>query len=84
MGNPEVREEIRRIMGYYLSLGVAGFRVDAIPFILETQEPGKAKGRKIRFEYLEEMRSFLQWRRGDAVLLRRGERGAEGCEKIFW
>ena len=68
MGNPKVRAEVHRIMNYWLSLGVAGFRVDALPFILETQEPGKTK-RKIRFEYLEEMRRFLQWRRGDAVLL---------------
>ncbi|MGC1480125.1 MAG: alpha-amylase family protein [Chthoniobacterales bacterium] len=83
MGNPEVRAEIRRIMGYYLSLGVAGFRVDAIPFILETQEPGKTKGRKIRFEYLEEMRSFLQWRRGDAVLLGEANVAPKDSKKYF-
>lgn len=83
MGNPAVREEIRRIMGYYLSLGVAGFRVDAIPFILETQEPGKTKGRKIRFEYLEEMRRFLQWRRGDAVLLGEANVVPKDAKKYF-
>ena len=66
--NPEVREEIERIMGYWLQLGVAGFRVDAVPFILESPAPGKKKP-KMRFEYLEEMRRFLQWRRGDAILL---------------
>ena len=66
--NPEVRAEIHRIMGYWLELGVAGFRVDALPFILETQVPGNTK-RTIRFEYLREMRRFLQWRRGDAILL---------------
>lgn len=66
--NPDVRTEIRRIMGYWLQLGVAGFRVDAVPFILETPAPGKAKP-KMKFEYLKEMRRFLQWRRGDAVLL---------------
>ena len=69
MSNPAVRREVLRIMGYYLALGVAGFRVDAVPFVLETQEPGQAGRRKIRFEILEEMRRFLQWRRGDAVLL---------------
>ena len=41
--NPEVRAEIRRIMGFWLELGVAGFRVDAVPFILESQVPGKSK-----------------------------------------
>jgi maltose alpha-D-glucosyltransferase/alpha-amylase len=42
--NPEVRTEIRRIMGYWLQLGVAGFRVDAVPFIIET--PGKGTGER--------------------------------------
>jgi maltose alpha-D-glucosyltransferase/alpha-amylase len=66
-GNPEVRTEIQRIMGYWLQLGVSGFRVDAVPFIIETQEP---ETRHIRqFQYLSDMRDFLQWREGDAILL---------------
>ena len=69
MDNPEVRTEVRRIMGFWLQLGVSGFRVDAVPFILEaTPQPGRRKPR-LRFEYLTEMRRFLQWRAGDAVLL---------------
>lgn len=68
MGNPEVRTEIRRIMGYWLELGVAGFRVDAVPFIIETPAPGKKKS-VMRYEFLSEMRNFLQWRCGDAILL---------------
>ena len=35
MDHPPVRAEIRRIMGYWLELGVEGFRVDAVPFLLE-------------------------------------------------
>lgn len=66
--NEEVRAEIRRIMGYWLELGVEGFRVDAVPFILETQHP-RQPDQKIRFEYLREMRRFLQWRKGPAILL---------------
>ncbi|WP_454062557.1 alpha-amylase family protein [Candidatus Nitrospira salsa] len=68
MDNPEVRTEIRRIMGYWLELGVAGFRVDAVPFIIETPAPGKKKP-VMQYHYLGEMRKFLQWRRGDAILL---------------
>lgn len=66
--NEEVRAEIRRIMGYWIELGIEGFRVDAVPFILETQHPGQPD-KKIRFEYLREMRRFLQWRKGNAILL---------------
>src|SRR5262249_4997583 len=65
--NPAVKTEIQRIMGYWLELGVSGFRVDAVPFIIETQEPGKKHIRQ--YEYLSELRSFLQWREGDAILL---------------
>jgi maltose alpha-D-glucosyltransferase / alpha-amylase len=68
MENPQVRAEIRRIVGYWLQMGVEGFRVDAVPFILETPVPGLGKP-ELRFEYLHEIRRFLQWRRGDAVLL---------------
>jgi maltose alpha-D-glucosyltransferase/alpha-amylase len=66
--NPAVREEIRRIMGYWLELGVDGFRVDAVPFILESAAPGPAKP-ELNFEYLYDMRRFAQWRRAGAVLL---------------
>ncbi len=34
--NPAVQEEIRKIMGFWLEIGVSGFRVDAVPFIIET------------------------------------------------
>ena len=68
MDNPRVREEVRRIMGFWLQLGVAGFRVDAVPFVLEKPPCGRSKQR-IHFEYLREFREFLQWRVGDAVLL---------------
>ncbi|PPK84394.1 maltose alpha-D-glucosyltransferase/alpha-amylase [Neolewinella xylanilytica] len=83
MGNPEVREEINRVMGFYLSLGVAGFRVDAVPFVLETQEPGSNGNREIRFEYLEDMRRFLQWRNGSAVLLGEANIAPEEAKKYF-
>ena len=66
--NPEVREEINRIMGFWLQLGISGFRIDAVPFILEEQNPGDPD-KKIRFNYLRDMRRFAQWRRGDSVLL---------------
>jgi maltose alpha-D-glucosyltransferase / alpha-amylase len=68
MANPRVREEVRRIMGYWLQLGIAGFRVDAVPFVIETPSAdGSSAG--LDFEWLREMREFLQWRVGNAVLL---------------
>jgi maltose alpha-D-glucosyltransferase / alpha-amylase len=64
---PDVRQEIMRIMGFWLQLGVSGFRMDAVPFLIER----KGADVKVRKDYdlLHEMRRFLQWRRRDAILL---------------
>ena len=65
--NLEVRREIMRIMGYWLQLGVSGFRMDAVPFLIEKKGAGVVPRKD--YELLHEMRDFLQWRRNDAVLL---------------
>ena len=67
INNPEVRDEIRRIVGYWLELGVDGFRIDALPFLIESTKPG-CDGDP-HFQYLTELRDFIQWRSGSAVLL---------------
>jgi maltose alpha-D-glucosyltransferase/alpha-amylase len=82
MENPHVRTEIRRMMGYWLQLGVAGFRVDAVPFILETPAPGKDEP-TLRFEYLAEMRRYAQWCRGDVLLLGEANVLPEETERYF-
>jgi maltose alpha-D-glucosyltransferase/alpha-amylase len=68
MDHPQVRAEVRRIVGFWLQLGVAGFRVDAVPFVIESTVPGEPQG-ELHFEYLAELRRFLQWRSGNAILL---------------
>jgi maltose alpha-D-glucosyltransferase/alpha-amylase len=66
--NPKVREEAKKIMAFWLQLGVAGFRMDAVPFIIELTEPGKDPC-PMDFAFLTELRQHVAWRRGDAVLL---------------
>jgi maltose alpha-D-glucosyltransferase / alpha-amylase len=80
--NPEVRAEIRRIIGYWLQMGVAGFRVDAVPFVLESVVPGQTEY-EMKFEYLREMRRFLQWRKGDAIMLGEANITPEDNKKYF-
>lgn len=65
--NPEVIAEIRKIMGFWLELGVDGFRLDAVPFVIS----GKgSQGRHVEhYDMLRDLREFVQWRKGDAVLL---------------
>jgi maltose alpha-D-glucosyltransferase/alpha-amylase len=66
--NPQVREEIKKICSFWLQLGVAGFRMDAAPFIIEETEPGNPSS-PMDYEFLTELRAHLQWLKGDSVLL---------------
>lgn len=65
--HPAVRDEITKIMGFWLQLGVSGFRLDALPFLVERKGAGVEPVQD--FELLHEMRAFLRWRVGDAILL---------------
>ena len=70
IGNPAVREEIAKIAGFWLQLGVDGFRVDAVPYLIETG--GTQPNGQIALdphELLRDLRSFMSRRRGDSVLL---------------
>jgi maltose alpha-D-glucosyltransferase/alpha-amylase len=66
--NRGVRDEIKRVMAFWLQMGASGFRVDAAPFVLEQVRPG-ADPAPLDFSILDDWRQDLQWRRGDAVLL---------------
>ncbi|MEF2073703.1 alpha-amylase family protein [Consotaella aegiceratis] len=67
IANPQVREEIERIMGFWLQLGVAGFRIDAVPFLIEDLSGPRSGWEPYR--YLSQMHNFLAWRRAEAVML---------------
>jgi maltose alpha-D-glucosyltransferase / alpha-amylase len=66
--NPHVLAEILKIMGFWIQLGVSGFRMDAVPFVIAT------KGARVRkpveqYDMLRSIREFLQWRAGDSIIL---------------
>ncbi|HYY82205.1 MAG TPA: alpha-amylase family protein [Actinomycetes bacterium] len=66
--DPRVRAEFQKIMGLWLELGFSGFRVDAAPFLIET-EGITGKSPKDPHAPLRDMRGFLSRRRGEAALL---------------
>ncbi len=66
IANPRVRDEIAKVIGFWLELGISGFRVDAVPFLIEPPE-GVDIGDP--HEYLRDLRRFLQRRSSDAILL---------------
>lgn len=68
IANPAVRREIEKITGFWLQLGVSGFRVDALPFLLELKGLPQAE-QEMAYHYLSELRQHVQLLRGDACLL---------------
>jgi trehalose synthase len=67
VANPAVRDEIHKIIGFWIQLGVAGFRVDAVPFLIETFGTDQEAG--AQHEYLRNLRAFTSRRQGTAILL---------------
>jgi maltose alpha-D-glucosyltransferase/alpha-amylase len=77
--NPAVWREIRSIVGFWTQLGVAGFRMDAAPFIIETTVPGRSAGPK-EFDKLTDLHEYLSWRSGDSIIL--AEANVEPAELV--
>ena len=67
--NPRVQAEILKIMGFWIQLGVSGFRMDAVPFVISEKGADIQGEPREQFEMLRGFREFLQWRKGDAIIL---------------
>jgi len=66
--NPEVQAEIFKIMGFWTQLGVSGFRMDAVPFVISEKGSNVRKPTE-QFEMLRAFAQFLNWRKGDGIIL---------------
>src|SRR5579884_163578 len=66
--NPEVQAEILKVMGFWIQLGVSGFRMDAVPFVIAEKGPN-VKVPAEQYDMLRTFREFLSWREGDAIIL---------------
>src|SRR6202012_1232766 len=66
--NPEVQAEILKIMGFWLQLGVSGFRMDAVPFVISSKGATVTKPKE-DYEMLRTFSQFLGWREGNAIIL---------------
>ena len=68
--NPKVRDEVAKIMGFWLELGVSGFRVDAVPFLIDPTGADKpADALENPLDFLKSIRAFLGRRSGEAIML---------------
>jgi trehalose synthase len=70
LDNPRVVDELLRVIGFWLELGLDGFRVDAIPFIGQNAEnTGNNRSHVDAHAVLRNIRSFLNRRTGHAIML---------------
>jgi maltose alpha-D-glucosyltransferase/alpha-amylase len=82
MANADVRAEIDKIIGFWLKLGVSGFRLDAAPFVIELTTPNAPNPRK-DFDWLTQFRRRASWRRGDSVILAEANVDRDELPKYF-
>ena len=68
INNPLVRNEIHKVIGFWLEVGLSGFRIDAVPFLIE-QVGGDNPAVADPHDYLRDLAHFAGRRRGDAMLL---------------
>src|SRR6202035_4933600 len=66
--HPEVQAEILKIMGFWIQLGVSGFRMDAVPFVIAEKGPTVTQPVE-QYDMLRAFSGFLSWRQGDAIIL---------------
>ena len=78
----DVREEIRKLIGFWLQQGLSGFRLDAVPFLLETDGAIQEAGLDPH-DYLRDMRAFLSRRQGEAALLGEVNLPADEARRYF-
>ena len=68
--NPAVQKEVAKIIGFWLQLGLDGFRVDAVPYFIESRGVSRSGSEPHDpHEYLRQLSGFIGRRRGDAILL---------------
>jgi trehalose synthase len=68
IATPAVRDEICKIAAFWLALGASGFRMDAVPFVLELEGVGD-HGQGDARGWLPTLRRFISRRNGEAMLL---------------
>jgi maltose alpha-D-glucosyltransferase/alpha-amylase len=80
--NPAVREEIWKVMKFWLDLGVDGFRVDAVPYLVE-REGTSCENLPETHAVLKELRARVDAHFTEKVLLAEANMGPEDVRPYF-
>jgi trehalose synthase len=66
--SPKVHEEMKQVMSFWVQLGVSGFRVDAVPFLIDMKGIDTQR-EMLPHEFLRDLAAYLDRRRGNAIML---------------
>jgi maltose alpha-D-glucosyltransferase/alpha-amylase len=80
--NPAVREEMKKIISFWLDLGVDGFRADAVPYLFE-REGTNCENLAETHDYLKELRKMIDDNYKDRVLLAEANQWPEDLLPYF-
>jgi len=80
--NPEVRREMLNMVDFWLSLGVDGFRLDAVPYLYE-REGTLCENLPETHAFLKELRAFMDSKYESKVLLAEANEDLPELVKYF-
>jgi len=80
--NPQVRKGIFRVLDFWLSMGVDGLRLDAVPYLFE-REGTNCENLAETHNFLKEMRAYVDSRYEDKMLLAEANQWPDDAADYF-
>ena len=80
--NPRVQEEMIKVAGFWLELGIDGFRADAVPYLFE-REGTNCENLPETHAYLKEVRAFMDRHYPGRILLCEANQWPEDVRPYF-
>jgi maltose alpha-D-glucosyltransferase/alpha-amylase len=80
--NPTVQQEMLNVMDYWLKMGIDGFRVDAVPYLIE-REGTNCENLPETHRYLKKMRRFIEEKYPGRILLCEANQWPEDVRPYF-
>ncbi len=80
--NPKVQEEMLKVAGFWLELGIDGFRADAVPYLFE-RESTNCENLPETHAYLKKLRAFMEKNYPGRILLCEANQWPEDVRPYF-
>ena len=80
--NPEVREEMKKVIRFWLDRGLDGFRCDAVPYLFE-REGTSCENLPETHEYFRELRKMIDEEYPGRILLAEANQWPDDAKKYF-